>query len=445
MYTYNFYSKDFSSLGVVSSKQSYNYFQATLLGVSKCGIWWDDLIPEILIPGSPCVQELLLPLRKVIYFFLGMSSVREFGQTQVERFAEISILLTKHDESTDLKCLHSSNFRDLCADEKLLIFLYLTVNALKFGNHVIEIGKVPTQVASECASLDLNLPECLSTKGIFVCSCLQLIAYLNQYSTPRLNLSRAELDALLLTCLSCYVELKLPHDSASLIPSVRSTTITSWFSRTLLHAYCLATLLGLGDSLPQPKDLFSPMVFLLLHSVATQNSNCTKSMEVVVMDTIWQKFMSFSSVTALSSAMFTHKVGKSPALRADPEVLHLFANAVTEVCSHQDILFPKPEMEESPSTCSSATSSPNPSVPIQTRQSVFQPETVESPSACSNDQKLSMPHQIKPSVFQCRGNVLPVEEHQCHILHLVANHQVVCIEGENHSLSALLTILSQHY
>ena len=191
IYTYDFYSKDFSSLGVVSSKQSYNICMATLLGVSKSGIWWDEFIPESLALGSPCIQVLLLPLRKIIYFLLGLKSITEFGRTQMKSFAETTILFPKHDESAKLQCLHLSKFRDMGTNEKLLSFLYLIVNALKFGNYVEEIGKVPTQVSSECASL----PECLPNKGIFVCGCLQLIAFLNQYSTPRLNLSQAELDA----------------------------------------------------------------------------------------------------------------------------------------------------------------------------------------------------------------------------------------------------------
>ena len=401
MYTYDFYSRDYSSLGVVSSKQSYNFYLAILLGVSKCGIWWDDVTPVRLTLGSPCIQELLLPLRKIIYFLLGIKSVTEFGSTQVKSFAETSILLPKHDESADLQ---SSKFRDMGTNEKLLGFLYLTVNPLKFGNHVEDIGNVPELVASECASLDL--PECLSTKAIFVCSCLQLIAYLNQHSTPKLNLSHAELDALLVTCLSCCIELKLPHDFASLTRSIRSNTIKFWFLRILSHAYLLASLLGLSDSLPQPKDLFSPMVFLLLHNIVTQNSECDKSRELIAMHTIWKKFMSFSSVTALSSAMFTRKAIKSPALRADIEILCLFANALTEVASHRDILTcPNPEMEECLSVCNSTASNRKPSIPLQAR----------------------------PSVFQHKGNVLPVEEHQHHILHLIANHQVVCIEGETGS------------
>ena len=351
MYTYDFYSKDYSGLGVVSSKKSYTFFQAILLAVSECGIWWDECIPESLTLELPCVQELLLPLRKIVYFLLGMESVREFGCTQVDSFTEASICVPMHDESADLRCLHSSNFRDLGANEKLLSFHHLTVNTLSFGNHVEYIGKVPALVASECASLDL--PECLSTKAIFVCSCLQLIAYLNQHSTPKLNLSQAELDALLVTCLACCIELELPHDSASLIPSVRSDTIESWFSRILLHAYLLATVLGLSDRLPQPKDLFSPMVFLLLHSV-TQNSKHTKSNELIAMDTIWKKFMCLSAVTALSSAVFTCTAVDSPALRLDFKILHLFANALVEVACYRDSLtISKFKIVESPSECSS--------------------------------------------------------------------------------------------
>ena len=161
-HTYKYYSHHSMKISNYESP-----FDAVLDGIKKSGVWWRDVIPESLTLGSPCMQELLLPLRKVIYFFLGMKSVREFGRTHVKSFAETSVLLPKHDESASSQCLRS--FRDLDANGKLLSSFYLTVYAPMFGYLVEEMGEIPTQVAQECTAL----PECLPNKGIFVCSCLR--------------------------------------------------------------------------------------------------------------------------------------------------------------------------------------------------------------------------------------------------------------------------------
>ena len=92
--TYSYYSKDHSH----HSMETSNYespCDAVLGSIERSGVWWRDVIPESLTLGSPCMQELLLPLRKVIYFFLGMKSVREFGRTHVKSFAE-DVLLWVH-------------------------------------------------------------------------------------------------------------------------------------------------------------------------------------------------------------------------------------------------------------------------------------------------------------------------------------------------------------
>jgi len=396
--TYSYYSKDHSH----HSMETSNYespCDAVLGSIERSGVWWRDVIPESLTLGSPCMQELLLPLRKVIYFLLGMKSVREFGRTQVKSFAVTSVLLSKHDESASHQCLRS--FRDLDANGKLLSFLYLTVNAPMFGSYVKEMGKISKQVASECTAL----PKCQPNKGVFVCSCLRLIAYLNQHSTSRLNLSQAELDALLLTCLSCCSDLEFPHCITSISPSKRSITVGAWFLCVLSHAYILAALLGPGDSLPQPKDLFSLVVFISFHVTLTKESRSARNEELAVMQTIVQKFKSVPLINSLSSEIFSERVGDksdSPEFKVEFKILNLFISTLKMVDDHQDLITrSRPGIEEKLSPCTSNSTFSKPSV-------------------------ADLPDPPRPSV-------LPVNEHKYHILQLVAKHQVICIAGETGS------------
>ena len=484
--TYKYYSKDHSHHSMETSDYE-SPCDAMLDGVKRSGVWWRDVIPESLTLGSPCMQELLLPFRKVIYFLLGVKSITEFGRTQVQSFDETSVVLPEHAESTKPHCLHSLMFKDLDANGKLLSCLYLIVNALSLGNHVENIGKVPALVASECASLDL--PDCLSTKAIFVCSCLQLIAYLNQHSTPKLNLSHAELDALLITCLACCSDVELPCCTTSVTPSKRSITVNAWFLCVLSHAYLLAALLVPDESLPQPKDLFSPMIFLSYYDSLTEESKSV------------QTFKSVPLVDSLSSEMFHKRVGsKSPEFRAELKILNFFIDTLKVVDSHQDLITrSKPDVPRKVSVYSSKANVQKPQVargphpvrpsrsvirrnalpvarsnpdvhrkfsvysskanirtpqvgrvphPVRPSRSVIRRNALRSKpdhdlqrtfsvySSKANVRKpqvARVPHPVRPSRSVIRRNALPVKRYRDDIVCCVAENKVVCIEGETGS------------
>jgi len=167
-------------------------------------------------------------------------------------------------------------------------------------------------------------------------------------------------------------------------------------------------LLGHGDSLPQPKDLFSTTIFISFHVALTEENKSVRNEELAVMQTIVQRFKSVQLVSSLSSEMFLRRVcSTSPEFEADFKILNLFFDTLKIVDCHQDLITrSKPELQGKFSQCRSSAKLQKPQVAHEA-------------------------HPLRPSVI--RRNILPVEKRKPQILQLVDRHQIVCIEGETGS------------
>ena len=450
-----------------------------LLPVAKKGVLWRIMIVENLTLGQPCLSSLLLPLCKVMYALLGVQKVREYGRSQMEAYDEVVVPVCAKPEDIDLgiQCFHS--LRKLEESGKL-VGMYRLMNTSLHMESISDIKKVVNGVVRGSQKLP-NLPRLV--QSAMLCCCLKFIACLNKVSQPPLGLTDNELDAILVTCLTCATDGQIMPHIVNVMPSMRTFTVSEWFALILMHCYRVASLVGVV-SCPEPKQMFYQMAFVPYHLALEWHANLTteKSSEIEYVRNAMNTALTLPSVETLRVYIFNPDELQPLSL-----LVTLFRNALDEVMENAQKLFPcvmtmnndhliKEESCSEPGTgsVSSALQSecePNKSVqqyhPTQSiggtehthsiqppadskpshQDAQFQSlkEAIDRAMASRSHQSSSSPLKAKlkslsrmslsarqRALKECiwGKKELPVMEHRQMILNLISNHQVVCIEGE---------------
>ena len=247
-----------------------------LLPVAKKGILWHTMIIENLALGQPCLSCLLLPLRKVMYALLGMQEVQEYGCSQMQAYDEVVVpVCTKpEDIGLGIHCFYS--LREL-EKSGMLIAMFRLMNKSLEVHSTSNVKKVVNGIVHGSQKLP-NLPECRLVQSAMLCFCLKFIACLNKVSQPPLGLTDSELDAILITCLTCATDGQIMPHIVNVMPSMRTFTVSEWFALILMHCYRVASLVGVV-SCPEPKQMFYQMhiTWLWSHMLTLLLSNRWKS------------------------------------------------------------------------------------------------------------------------------------------------------------------------
>ena len=446
-----------------------------LLPVAKKGILWRTMIKENLTLGQPCLSSLLLPLRKVMYALLGVQEVREYGRSQMEAYDEVVVPVCTKAEDIELgiQCFHS--LRELGQSGRL-VGMYRLMNKSLQGESISDVKKVVNGVVRGSQKLP-NLPRLV--QSAMLCCCLKFIACLNKVSQPPLGLTDSELDAILVTCLTCATDGQYMPHIVNVMPSMRTITVSEWFALILMHCYRVASLVGVA-SCPEPKQMFYQMAFVPYHLALESHDDLPtkQKSEINYIQYAMKTVLTLSNVETFRASIFNPGELQPLSLLAT-----LFSAALDEVKENAGNLIPcvmamdDKDLVKEVTMCSRSDSETgsessasqqecdsvqeyHPTQSTDTTEPTYPPPINSKPSR-QDAQLKSLEGAIDEAVtahlhhapfsspnvkslssmsLSTRQNVLenciwnrrelPIMEHRETILKLISNHQVVCIEGE---------------
>ena len=444
-----------------------------LLPVAKNGILWRTMIKENLTLGQPCLSSLLLPLRSVMYTLLGVREVREYGRSQMEAYDEVVVPVGTKPEDIELgiQCFHS--LRKLEQSGKL-VGMYRLMNKSLNMKSISDIKKVVNGVVRGSQKLP-NLPRLV--QSAVLCCCLKFIACLNKVSQPPLSLTDDELDAILVTCLTCATDGQIMPHIVNVMPSMRTFTVSEWFALILRHCYRMASLVGV-TSCPEPKQMFYQMAFVPYHLALESHVDLPtkQKSEINYIRNAMKTVLTLPKVETFRASIFNP--GELQPLSL---LVTIFSAALDEVketagkllpcvmamdekdlvkeetiCSKSDpdtdseSISSQPECDFiHPAQLIGTTEPTHFNQPLTDSKPSHQLESLEgtidvavtahlqhtpfSPPEAKVTSLSSMSLSARQSVLKnCTWNrkELPIMEHKGKILKLISNHQVVCIEGE---------------
>lgn len=368
---------------------------------AKQGNVWLDVLCENLNLGQPSMVELLRPIRKNLYTLLGVREVHEYGRT-TSKACEVRVVPAcgnQEEVESSIKNLHSLRAMDRRAR---LVAAYQLTTALT-GQSVKDMTEIVEGV-SKSSSQFPNIEWPKLHKLALVCCSLAVMAHLNKASEPSLAVTDRQLDALLLSCLTCTTEgTILPH-IVHVLPSMRAVSISEWFCVALDVLYETMAILGVTDASPEPRNIFYPMAFIPYHLALESHSDLTSRQELDInsVKTAMQTALSLPAVMKFRSCVFD-----TNELLPLPDLIVLCSAALNEVLENAEQLLPRTMtasleelVEKDDEESSEEDGTPEPTQEEERKQMVWGKEE------------------------------LPIMEHRETILELIAGHQVVCIEGE---------------
>ena len=395
--------------------------------VAKSGIYWNPVAIEDCTLGHPCITQLLCPYRKILYILLGMKEVSEYGRTMTQALdvCVVPACISPEEVELGVKSLHLVREMD---HERKLVALYMLNCSLptraKTVNEVLgDVSKISHKFS------DLSWPKLFQIA--FICCNLKVIARLNRVSS--LGLSVSELDALLISCLICATEGQIPPHMVHVVPSMRSITISEWFSEIVSWLSTIALALGLDDSLPEPRNIFYPMAFVPFHLALESHKDLSSQQEA---DIQYIKDVILTAVSLPAVEKFRSEIFNADEVQSLPQLTALCHAALDEVLESEGKLLPHVmtrdinlQTEEDEENSESTSSSEK-----EHFLSSSSDESDSSDPPPTNNLRLPnskiMQHQISNSSFTQNRDQLPIMEHHQHILDLISQHQVVCIEGK---------------
>ena len=234
------------------------------LPLVKCGIIWRDEI-EQLDEQLPCIHEILLPVRKLLYKLLCIPHVTEYGQRCIDNFVQLKIDVTPCKPETlstltklpfDIKMQLIFNALLSCTHQNIEVMDddSITKDIFLLGN---ANSKLPVVALDE---KDTNIEEIKNYIGAtLTCTCIM-------FATKSKLIPPKYIDPVIMACFCCAIDETPPQLAAR--PGPTGVTIGAQFMVILRHARWLASLLGLEELLPLPSSIFQPFVYIPLHGTA---------------------------------------------------------------------------------------------------------------------------------------------------------------------------------
>ena len=220
------------------------------------GIYWRSSAMELASLGQPCINNLTLPLRMSLYSLMGLKTVTEYGQTESKSFDTIVVEM-KSCVSCGVSQLWS--FEDLTTNERLYLLFDLVTN----HKHYRDCKDLQECILS-AARVGSEFSEPIPTAALMTCASLHLLVQSNETISSFPEIKFFELDALLITCLTCVAG--YPPFALMQRPPTRALRTAMYFLHILEQMYLVASYLGLLDELPTPADLFYAMAYIPYHT-----------------------------------------------------------------------------------------------------------------------------------------------------------------------------------
>ena len=310
---------------IVTAKVQVGTMMPQLLSIVQ-GCYWRNSAVELASLGQPCINDITLALRKSLYSLMGLESVTEYGRTATKSFDTIHVEL-KHRVECGASFLKSVEERPLSERLSLLFDLAANQQLYRDSENLQRCVSAACQVGSEMA-------EPISGAALVACSALLLLFKSNEVASSFPQVRYFELDALLITCLTCVAE--FPPHVLLLRPPTQAVRIGMYFSHILEQVYVVASYLGLLSELPAPANLFYSMAYIPYHVASlSEDAKVTPShIDGPSLAKIREQFSSLQNlepVLALQAEIIN--TSRKPNL---PSLLHLFASSVDAVTAHKE-------------------------------------------------------------------------------------------------------------
>ena len=382
------------------------------LSAAKQGIVWLRVPFENLNLGQLSILDMLRPVRRALYILLGVYSVDEYGRamTAVCQRRIIGDCSNREAVLASGKRFRSLRALDDCGKLAAVYGLSMILS--------VRCVSDVTQVMDNILKSVLKFPDmewARLHKLAFICTSLRLLALLNKSSRPSLAISDSELDAVLLSTLTCASEGTLLPHIVHILPSVKAVAMGEWFCTVMDIIYEMSRVLGVTEDTPEPRNVFYPMAFIPYHMALGNHTGLTASQRADIdsVKTAMKTALSLPSVVEFSSHVFD--TDKDQVLQ---ELIALCDAALGEVLGISDELLPR------------AVTAPLEELLAPSQQQEEQEEDEEDEDSQSGEESGETDDQETESPRVWGREELPIMEHCETILELIADHQVVCIQGE---------------
>ena len=221
-------------------------------GQLECGVHFRTDVIEVLNEDEPCIGDMLVAIRKIIYKLEGLQEVTEHGRTKGELYKDIKVAVS-HPDSSLLPQIKAKS--DL---ERLMCFFSLVTKAQELQDTNLSHFKfpdIPSGTTLACHRL---------FRPLLLCAPLLFLFSLGEFFA---TLTANAKDALLVSCLTCYVGMQPRR--VFFRPSPQAINISVWFASTLRHAYQTAEILCLSDFLPLPGKIYQQAAYIPYHHIAS--------------------------------------------------------------------------------------------------------------------------------------------------------------------------------
>ena len=290
------------------------------------GRYWRNSAVELASLGQPCINDLTLCLRKSLYSMMGLKSVTEYGQTSTRAFDTIAIELKA---CIDCGVTLLQSLEERSQNERLSLLFDLVGNAQYYQ----ETEKLHDLVFAAC-QVGSDIAEPMSGSAVMVCAALLLLFQSNEIISCFPQIKYFELDALLVTCLTCvagYSPCVLQHR-----PPVCAVSTGMYFSHILEQIYIIASYLGLSGTLPAPAHLFYSMAYVPyyvagLSEVTKVTPSHVDGPSMTMIQDLFSSLQNLEPVLALRAEIINGS--KNPNL---PRLLQLFSSSVDAVNAYRE-------------------------------------------------------------------------------------------------------------
>ena len=226
--------------------------------VANNPVHWRTGVVEILDPVpstvSPCIDDLLLTIRHIIYRLLGLERVTEYGRCGGRPYYETSIKVGRTAAHLIYNLERKTNLERVCL---LTTFL---VKACELKDASLREFELPIRQAHVDCTFTATFLKAL------VVSTTLLFSYDLRRSSQSFSLDHVP-DVFLVTCFLCVMG-KSPR-KVYCRPSPEAAEIASGYACIIEHSYHLASLLGLFEMMPCPAEMYQSAALIPFYAVST--------------------------------------------------------------------------------------------------------------------------------------------------------------------------------
>ena len=216
------------------------------------------------LEGPKCIDDLLLPIRRIIYKLLNQHWVTEYGRTRTIPCCKILVRVSNPSANLLHDLVKRTELERVC-----LFTTFLTNTHMLQDVQLTEYYDNPIQLSHRIDCTDLTTTV---LKPFVVCISL-LFSYDLRRESNTFRLDHVP-DVFLVTCFMCI--LRKPPRKVQSRPSPEAAEVAAGFACIIEHTYHLASLLGLFQKMPLPAEVYQTAALIPFYHVATCKPNDIK-------------------------------------------------------------------------------------------------------------------------------------------------------------------------